>query len=364
MLPRVGRRLFSTRPTFRLSKSSVISKYDFKQEIITVLGYGSQGKSQSLNMRDQKHDVSLGLRENGKSWNQALNDGWIPNKNLFTIESAVKQATIVHNLLSDTAQIDTWSIVKNNLNHGCGLSFSHGLGIVHLKQTNMIPPANVDVFMIAPKGVGPTVRSHFLNNKWINASWAVHQDSTGNANQRCKGLAKAIGCGHIFETTFEKETFSDLTGERCVLMGLIQGAFKAQYEVLRENGHSAEEAFNETVEEALESLYPMVSEKGMDHLFANCSMVAQRGALDWSPKFEAVLKPVIRDCYNKVKDGSEMERVLEMRNDPNYRDVLNKELDEMKNSELWKTGKKVRDLRSKDKNVKRKYEIDDPIFLL
>ena len=361
MLPNFARR-FSTRINVRFHQD--VPKYNFKEEVVTILGYGSQGRSQSLNMRDQQYDISLGLRKDGKSWNKAIKDGWAPTKNLFPIDEAVKKASLVHNLLSDTAQIDTWPIVKENMNPFSSLSFSHGLGIVYGEQTGMVPPESCDVFLVAPKGVGPTVRSHFLNGKWINASWAVHQDSSGVANQRCNGLANAIGCGHIFETTFEKETFSDLTGERCVLMGLIQGAFKAQFEVLRENGHSPEEAFNETVEEALESLYPMVSEKGMDHLYSNCSMVAQRGALDWAPRFEAVLKPVIKECYDKVKDGSEMKRVLEMRNDPDYRKVLNKELEHMDDSELWKTGKKVREQRSKDKVIKRVYPINDPIFLL
>src|SRR3989344_1763969 len=294
----LSRRLFSNYSNyyklfqFNRNYSALPRIYDFQKEIITVLGYGSQGRSQSLNMRDQGYNVSIGVRENGQSWNKAILDGWEPRKNLFPIDTAVVKSTIVHNLLSDTAQMDTWPIVNKHLNPGSGLSFSHGLGIVYGEQTGIIPPKNVDVFMIAPKGVGPTVRSHFVNEKWINASWAVHQNPTGYAIDKAMGLSKAIGCGRIFKTTFKKETFSDLTGERCVLMGLIQGAFKAQFDILRENGHSAEEAFNETVEEALESLYPMISEKGMDHLYANCSMVAQRGALYWAPKFEKALKPI------------------------------------------------------------------------
>lgn len=336
MFSRITKRFFSTQST----------PYPLANQIITVLGYGSQGRSQSLNMRDQGHLVILGLREKGESWQKALNDKWLPGTNLFNIDDSLQRGTIIHNLLSDTAQMDTWGQVTKHLKPGHSLSFSHGLGIAFQDQTGMVPPKNVDVFMVAPKGVGPTVRNHFLEGRSINASWAVHQDFTGNAKLKCLELAKAIGCDHTFPTTFEKEVYSDLVGERCVLMGLIQGAFKAQFDVLRENGHSAEEAFNETVEEALESLYPLVSKNGMDHLYENCSMVAQRGALDWAPRFEKAVKPVIEECYNRVKDGSEMKRVLEMRNDPNYRNVLNKELKEMREQELWKTGNYVREHRS------------------
>lgn len=370
MFSNIGKRLFSTRMNFKVSDFTKQS-YNVKNEIIAVLGYGSQGRSQSLNMRDQNTNVILGLRREGKSWQKAIDDGWVVNKNLFPMDVAAYKGDVVHNLLSDTAQMDTWPIINECLNEGDAISFSHGLGIVYGEQTGMKPKSTVDVFMVAPKGVGPTVRTHFLDNKWINASTAIHQDVTGHAKERLCYLASSIGCGRTFPTTFEKEVFSDLTGERCVLMGLIQGAFKAQFEVLMENGHSAEEAFNETVEEALESLYPMVSEKGMDHLYANCSMVAQRGALDWAPKFEAALKPVIAECYEKVKDGSEMKRVLEMRNNDNSREILEGELKDMRESELWKTGKRVRAYRSKQKfeldkdEVKRYKEGEvNPVFLL
>jgi len=335
---KLGKRLFS------------FGSSGFKtKEIITVLGYGSQGRSQSLNMRDQNYNVILGLRQNMSketSWNKALSDGWVFGKNLFDIESATKKGTIVHNLLSDTAQIETWDLIKNNLRSGSALSFSHGLGIVYGNQTGIIPQNNIDIFMVAPKGVGPTVRTQFINGKWINSSWAVHQDATGHAKTRCLELAKAIGCGHVFPTTFEKEVHSDLTGERGILMGGIQGFFKAQFDVLVENGHSPEEAFNETVEEALESLYPLISKHGMDHLYRNCSAVAQRGALDWAPKFEAVVKPVIQECYKRVKDGKEMERVLEMKKDPNHREKLELELKNMDHQLIWKTGKYVRSKRT------------------
>jgi len=196
-----------------------------------------------------------------------------------------------------------------------------------------------------------TVREKFLKGSGINVSYAIHQDYTTEATYKCLALAFGIGGGHAFETTFEKEVYSDLVGERCVLMGMIQGAFQAQYEVLRENGHSPMEAYNETVEEALESLYPLISNKGMDWLYSNCSTTAQRGALDWYPKFKDVIKPVIEECYNEVKNGNEADKAIISNSTENYRSNLEKELNELNNQELWKIAKiarKHRVVKSKD----------------
>ena len=266
------------------------------KDITAILGYGPQGRGQGLNMRDQGFNVILGLRR-GKSWNNAVKDGWVEGENLFELEDAVKRGSIIQFLVSDAAQIQLWPMVKQNLNDGDAIYFSHGFGIVFHEDTQIIPPENVDVILVAPKGSGLTVRNHFLDGRGINASYAIHQDYTGKAKDRCISTAFAFGSGHLFETTFEKEVHSDLTGERCVLMGLLQGAFLAQYEVLREHGHSPSEAYNETIEEALQSLYPLIAEKGMDWMYANCSTTAQRGALDWAPKFRDVIKPLVEECY-------------------------------------------------------------------
>ena len=334
-------------------KETIIERSDYpldkcksilETETTAILGYGPQGYGQGLNMRDQGFNVILGLRK-GTSWEKALTDGWVENKNLFGIEDAVKRATIIQYLLSDAGQIHAWPIVKNNLNPGSALYFSHGFGIVFNKDTGIIPPSDIDVMLVAPKGSGLTVRTHFLEGRGINASFAIHQDYTEKARDRCIATAFAIGSGHLFETTFEKEVYSDLTGERCVLMGLIQGAFLAQYEVLRDHGHSPSEAYNETIEEALESLYPLVSKKGMDWMYSNCSTTAQRGALDWAPKFKNTLKPIIEECYQKVLSGEEARRSIESNSNPNYRNELNKELDEINNQEMWIAGKKLRKLR-------------------
>jgi len=334
-------------------KEEIIERSDFpikkcktilKNKVTTILGYGPQGRGQGLNMRDQGFNVILGLRV-GASWNKALEDGWVAGKNLFEIEEATKKGDIIQFLLSDAGQIQAWPSVKSNLVEGDTLYFSHGFGIVFHSDTNIIPPKNVNVVLVAPKGSGLTVRNHFLEGRGINSSYAVFQDYDGSAKEIAISTAFAIGSGHLFETTFEKEVHSDLTGERCVLMGLIQGAFLAQYEVLRENGHSPSEAYNETIEEALESLYPLVSEKGMDWMYSNCSTTAQRGALDWAPRFKNVIKPVINDCYEKVVSGEEAKISISSNSRDDYRKQLNKELDEINNQEMWLAGRELRALR-------------------
>ena len=311
---------------------------------ISIIGYCPQGRGQALNLKDNGFNVSIGVRK-GPSWDQAEKDGWEKNKNLFSVEEATYQGNIIQYLLSDVGQIKQWDSVLPFLTKGKTLYFSHGFGLVFKDQTNIIPPDNIDVMLVAPKGAGTTVRSQFLNGSGINASYAIHQDYTGHALDKCMALAFGIGCGHAFETTFAKEAYSDLTGERCVLMGLIQGAFAAQYKVLRENGHSPSEAYNETVEEALVSLYPLISNQGMDWLYTNCSTTAQRGALDWAPKFEKILKPIIKECYEDVVSGKEVQRVIDCNSDENYREKLNNELDEMGNQELWKVAHILRKLR-------------------
>ena len=334
-------------------KEKIIERSDYpiekckqilNNDVTAILGYGPQGRGQGLNMRDQGFNVILGLRK-GASWEKAVEDGWVEGKDLFEIGEAAKKGNIIQFLLSDAGQIQAWPLVKKNLNEGDSLYFSHGFGIIFHKHTKIIPPKNINVVLVAPKGSGLTVRNHFLEGRGINSSFAIHQDYSGRAKDITIATAFAIGSGHLFETTFEKEVHSDLTGERCVLMGLIQGAFLAQYEVLRENGHSPSEAYNETIEEGLQSLYPLVSEKGMDWMYSNCSTTAQRGALDWAPKFRDVLKPVIQDCYSKVVSGEEAKIAISSNSKPDYRKQLHKELDKINNQEMWLAGKKLRPLR-------------------
>jgi len=326
---------------------------NFKKKHISVLGYGPQGRAHALNLRDGGFRVSLGLRE-GSSWNQAILDGWLPEYDLFHIDEATHYGTIICNLLSDAGQIDQWNHIKSNLYEGNTLYFSHGFGVTFNHLTKIDPPDNIDVIMVSPKASGITVRNNFLDGNGISCSYAVDQDYSGNAEETALSMAFSIGANMAFKTTFEKEVFSDLLGERCVLMGLIQGAFSAQYKFLRNNGHSALEAYNETVEEALNSLYPLINENGMDHLYRNCSTTAQRGALDWAPKFENSIYPIIEKCYDQVKSGEEAKRVIRECSKDDYRDRLNDELEIIDKSELWSVARQVRSI--KDKKKKNTWE--------
>jgi ketol-acid reductoisomerase len=320
-----------------------------KDETIAVLGYGVQGPGQAQNLRDNGIRVIVGQREGGKTWERAVADGFVPGETLFPLAEAAKKATIVQNLLSDAGQVATWPQIKSCLNAGDALYFSHGFGIVFKDQTHIIPPDFVDVIMVAPKGSGRNVRNNFLDGSGINSSYAVFQDYTGNARQRTLALGIAVGSGYLFPTTFEKEVHSDLTGERGVLMGCLAGVMEAQYNLLRKHGHSPSEAFNETVEELTQSLIRLVAENGMDWMFSNCSTTAQRGALDWSPRFRDAVAPVFDELYRKVTSGQETKRVLEANSAPDYREKLDRELDALKNSEMWQTGATVRSLRPENR---------------
>jgi ketol-acid reductoisomerase len=338
-----------TRDEFPLSKAQQV----LKNEVVAIIGYGPQGHGQSLNLRDNGINVIVGQRKGGKGWDEAVRDGWIEGKNLFeSIEEVVDRATVIQYLLSDAGQKEMWPAIKRRLKKGQALYFSHGFSIVFKDQTGVVPPPDVDVVLVAPKGSGRTVRTNYLAGSGINASFAVAQDATGRARERVLALGIAIGSGYLFETTFEREVLSDLVGERGVLMGAIAGIMKAQYDTLRAMGHSPSEAFNETVEEATQSLYPLVGQNGMDWMFGACSTTAQRGALDWSKRFEAVTKPLFELLYRDVQTGVESKRVLDTCSAPDYRERLQKELDEVRTSEMWQTGAAVRSLRPE--NVTKK----------
>ena len=322
-------------------------------ETIAVLGYGVQGPAQALNMRDNGFSVIIGQLESDKVyWDKAIADGFVPGKTLFSIEEAAKRATVIQYLLSDAGQMNTWDQIKACLNPGDALYFSHGFSIVYKEQTKIIPPKDVDVILVAPKGSGRNVRLNFLDGSGINSSYAIFQDSTGRAKERTIALGIAIGSGYLFPTTFEQEVYSDLTGERGVLMGCLAGVMEAQYNLLRKHGHSPSEAFNETVEELTQSLIRLVAENGMDWMYANCSTTAQRGALDWAPKFREAVVPVFDALYKSVKDGTETHRVLTANSAPDYRQKLDAELAVIGNSEMWRAGRAVRGLRPENRGKK------------
>lgn len=331
-----------TREEFSLEKAQNV----LANETVAVIGYGVQGPAQALNMRDNGIRVIIGqAQHDGKYWEKAIADGWVPGETLFPIEEAVKRGTIIQYLVSDAAQMLLWPTVKANLKAGDALYFSHGFSVVYNDQTGVVAPADVDVIMAAPKGSGTSVRANFLAGSGINSSFAVHQDYTGRAEERAIALGIAIGSGYLFPTTFQKEVYSDLTGERGILMGALAGVMEAQYNLLRSKGHSPSEAFNETVEELTQSLIRLVDKNGMDWMYANCSTTAQRGALDWRHAFRKAVEPVFEDLYKSVENGEEVRVVLAANSSADYKEKLDAELKEMRESEMWQAGAAVRSLR-------------------
>ena len=334
-----------TREEFPMAKAHEV----LKDETVAIIGYGVQGPGQSLNLKDNGFRVIIGQsKQFPEDWERAVNDGWQPGKDLFEIEEAVQRGTIIELLVADAAHMVIWPLIKKNMSPGDALFFSHGFSIVYRDQTGVIPPDNIDVIMVAPKGSGTSLRRNFLSGEGINASFAVFNDATGRARERCLALGIGIGAGYLFPTTFENEVHSDLVGERGVLMGALAGIMEAQYDTLRQHGHSPSEAFNETVEELTESLIRLVAENGMDWMYANCSATAQRGALDWKPRFKEAVMPVFTELYERVASGAETSRVISACGRPDYKEQLGKELAVMANSEMWQAGKATRDLRPKE----------------
>ena len=329
-----------TSKEFSLEKAREV----LKDEVIAVIGYGVQGPGQACNLRDNGFNVIVGQRQ-GKTYDKAVADGWVPGKTLFSIEEAAEKGTILCMLLSDAGQIQQWPTIKQYLKPGKTLYYSHGFAINWSDRTGVVPPKDVDVIMVAPKGSGTSLRTMFCEGRGLNCSYAIYQDATGKAKEKTLAFGIGIGAGYMFETTFQREAPSDLTGERGSLMGAIQGLLSAQYEVLRENGHSPSEAFNETVEELTQSLGPLFGEKGMDWMYANCSTTAQRGALDWAPRFHDAIKPVVEQLYASVKSGNEAQISIDKNSQPDYREKLNEELRQMRESEMWQAGATVRQLR-------------------
>lgn len=330
-----------TREEFPLEKAQEI----LKDETIAVIGYGVQGPGQAMNLRDNGIKVIVGQRQDSKTWDKAIADGWVPGDTLFPIEEAAEKATVIMYLLSDAAQIKVWPTIEKHLTKGKALYFSHGFGITYKEQTGIIPPADIDVILVAPKGSGTSLRRMFVQGRGLNSSYAIFQDATGKAYDRTIALGIAVGSGYLFETNFKREVYSDLTGERGSLMGAIQGLFAAQYDTLREHGHTPSEAFNETIEELTQSLMPLIAENGMDWMYANCSTTAQRGALDWWKPFRDAIKPVCEKLYDSVATGKEAARSIDLNSQPDYRPKLEKELQSLRESEMWQAGKTVRTLR-------------------
>lgn len=364
--PQQGRQEFRPPPIdigtefdFGGEKERIVTRDDFpmerargvlKNEIIAIIGYGVQGPGQALNLKENGFNVIVGQRP-GRSFDKAVQDGWIPGRNLLSIEEAVKEATQIQFLLSDAGQKEMWPVIKPLLKPDGTLYFSHGFSIAFKEQTNVIPPSNVDVVLVAPKGSGRSVRENFLNGSGINSSFAIFQNASGKAVERTLATGMAIGSGFLFPTTFESEVFTDLTGERGVLMGAFYGLMQAGYNNLRNKGISPQDAIRHTVEIATQTVSKIIGKQGADGLIREL----QDGLVEWfSNGFilaRNAVDPVFEDLYQKVVTGVETARVLEANSRPDYRERLDDELKQIDQSELGIAGRAIREKRSSGRTV-------------
>ncbi len=246
----------------------------FDGKKVAVLGYGSQGRAQALCFNDSGIDVTVGARKDGKSWNKAKEDGL----KVAEFGDAVKDADVVLMLLPDEIQPDIYrEYVEPNLKKGAALEFAHGFAITY----GLIePPADVDVIMMAPKSPGDMERIMFTEGFGVPALICIHQDVTGNAKQIALGLAKGLGSTRagVFETTFDRETFTDLFGEQSVLCGGQTELIKRGFEVLVEAGYPPEMAYFEVLHET-KLIVDLINKGGFELMWDVVSNTAEYGGL-------------------------------------------------------------------------------------
>jgi ketol-acid reductoisomerase len=250
----------------------------FDGKKVAVIGYGSQGRGQALNLRDSGFDVIIGLRP-GKSWNNASADGF----KVYPVTDAVKMAQVVQILLPDEHQAAVYRTeIRPHMTENKCLMFSHGFNI-HFGQ--IVPPPNIDVIMVAPKGPGFMVRRTYEEGNGVPALIAVHQDYTGNAHKLALAYAKGIGATRavVLETTFREETETDLFGEQAVLCGGITSLIKAGFETLVDAGYDPEMAYLEVLHET-KLIVDLIYEGGFTKMRQYISNTAQYGDLTRGPR--------------------------------------------------------------------------------
>jgi len=263
-----------------------------KGKKIAVIGYGSQGRAQALNMRDSGLDVLLGLRPGGASWSKAKADGFQP----YTIAEAAEKGDIIHMLIPDLEQPDVYKLqISNFMRKGKVLGFSHGFNI-HFKQ--IIPSPNVDVIMVAPKGPGKSLRDTYVNGFGIPALIAVAQDYSGKGKNMALAMCKAMGCTRagVLETTFKEETETDLFGEQAVLVGGLIALIKKGFEVLVKEGYQPELAYFEVCNE-MKLIMDLVYQSGFTGMLKIVSDTAKYGGLTVGPK---VVDEHVRENMKKI----------------------------------------------------------------
>ena len=277
---------------------------DLSGKTLAVIGYASQGRGQSLCYRDSGVNTILGLRRDGPSWKNAIEDGWVENETLFEIEEATKKGDIVELLIADTAQPEVFTEkIEPNLNEGKMLVFSHGFNI-HFK--GVIPPKNVDVAMIAPKGPGFTVRKQFEAGFGVPALVAVEQDYTGKAWDKILAMAKAVGATKpgIFKTTFKDEVETDLFGEQVDLCGGVVEMVKHAFETLVEAGYNPLLAYWEVHHELHGLIAPLAYKYGNVGMLNRVSLTARKGAIATGKRvMDSHVKENMKDSLKDIQSG-------------------------------------------------------------
>jgi len=284
----------------RIYKDHEIDDSILKNSTIAVIGYGSQGRAQALNLRDSGFKVILGLKKGGRSWSLASSEGF----QVYEIPEAVEKGDIILFLIPDTEQPQVYEQqIKPKLHEGKSLCFAHGFNI-HFGVIK--PPKEIDVFMIAPKSPGAKVREAYLQGKGVPALVAVHNDYSGKALQKALAIAKGIGCARagVIETTFKEETETDLIGEQCVLVGGLMELIKKGFEILVEEGYQPEVAYFEVCNEA-KLIMDLIYAGGLIGMLRGVSDTAKYGGLTVGPKvIDEKVKENMREAAKRVKDGS------------------------------------------------------------
>ena len=271
-----------------------------KNKTVAVIGYGSQGHAHALNLRESGVKVIIGLHEGGKSWPKAVAAGF----EVYTVAEATKRADVVMILINDERQAKVYKeSIEANLKEGAALAFAHGFNI-HFKQ--IIPPKNVDVFMIAPKGPGHTVRSEYQDGKGVPCLVAIEQDYTGKALNVALAYAAGIGGARagVLETTFKCETETDLFGEQAVLCGGVTALMKAGFETLVEAGYDPKNAYFECIHE-MKLIVDLIYQSGFEGMRYSISNTAEYGDYITGPKIITDdTKKAMKKILSDIQDGT------------------------------------------------------------
>lgn len=282
----------------KIYKDSDINQELIKGKKVAVIGYGSQGYGQSMNLKDSGCEVALGLRTGGSSYKKAQ----LENFNIMEVEEAVKWADVIQVLIPDEIQAEVYeNQIKPNLRAGQYLMFSHGFNI-HFNK--IVVPEDVNVFMVAPKGPGHTVRSEYTLGKGVPALIAIYQDPSGDSKEVALSYASAVGAGRagIIETTFKEETETDLFGEQAVLCGGCTALIKAGFETLVEAGYSPYMAYFEVLHE-LKLIVDLINQGGLSDMRYSISNTAEYGDLTRGPRVvteqsKAAMKEILTEIQN------------------------------------------------------------------